>query len=219
MNNISYAYKIGIKEDIINALRNVMGSSYPDSSLAGKIQVVSEYPIDEVQYPMVVVRFNPSTLKNIGVAHYELSVDSPGSRLLHWRFDGNISFTVYALSTLDRDKVIVGLLNIFAFGSEIPAFEGFRQQVLNQQFVTMTLMTDFIREGGDQIATPAWDSQNEMIFTDSLTLDVFGEFFTDPTTGDLIEIDQVSMFPYTPGQPVPTGSQVGNDANVPWQPA
>lgn len=218
MDTINYAYKIGIKEDIINSLRKVFESDYPDQELASRISIVSEYPINEVQYPMVVIRFNSSRLDNIGIGHYELSDDVPYSRILHWIFEGTLNFTVNALTPLDRDKVIVGLLNLFAFGPDIPVFQNFRDQIMNQEFVTMTLMTDSIQETGDSVTNPSWDQNNELVFTDSLILRVIGEFFTEPTTGNLIEIDTINLYPYQPGQSIPAGSQVGNDPQVPWQP-
>lgn len=196
MSQIYYNYKVGIKEEIINALRLVFDKdTYPDKTYAGKVYIGSEYPNTEIQYPMIIIRYQPSLLKNIGIAHYELDVDNPLQKLLHWRFQGSLQFQVNALTPLDRDSIIDGLLTILAFGPEIPSFQNFRYQVMDQTFVTMTLITDDIQESGDSNYNPSWDTNNEMVYVDTLSIQIFGEFFTNPATGDLVEIDQVSIYP------------------------
>ena len=196
MDTISYSYKLGIKEEVVNALRAVFGSTYPDNTLAGKIHIASEYPGTEVRYPLIVMRFNPSEVKNIGVGHYEIDPSFPDKEVLHWRFSGTIMFTVYALTPLDRDKVMAGLTNLFAFGRDIPAFAGFQNQIRNQKFVTLVIMSDSFTEGTDMAMPPAWNpTSNELLFSNSMTFQVFGEFFTAPSTGDLVEIDEVDIYP------------------------
>jgi hypothetical protein len=196
MDTISYSYKLGVKEELVEALRVAFGPNYPDPTYAGKVHVVSEYPGTEVQYPLVVMRFNPSEVRNVGIGHYEFDPDYPGKEVLHWRFSGSVTFTVYALSPLDRDAIMSGLTNLFAFGKDIPVFENFQLQVRNQRFVTLVVMSDSFTEGSDMAMPPPWNpTSNEMIFSNSMTFQVWGEFFTAPTTGDLIEIDSVNVTP------------------------
>lgn len=222
---LSYEYKIGVKREILSALRKVLGETYPEPQLAGKISVVAEYPGTEIQYPMVVLRFNPGQIKNIGIGHYELSEDQNGVpiRVLHWTFDGTVSFTVNALTTVDRDMVIVGLINLLAFGAEIPEFQSFRKEIQDYDFVAISLMSESLQETGDQTANPSWDSNNELIFTDTIIVPIFGEFFTNPSTGNLVRISAVNLYPYRYDQGIPTGSQAidnegHNDRTVPWSP-
>lgn len=221
---ISYEYKTGVKREIVSALRKVLGDSYPDPALAGKIQVSSEYPQGEISYPLVSVRFNPGEIQNIGIGHYETAINNDGipEKVLHWRFQGTLTLTVYALSPVDRDMVITGLINLLAFGTEIPGFSLFRQEINDYDYVSLTIMGDSIQEAGDSVVNPPWDANNEVIFTDSITVPVFGEFFTQPTTGGLVQISGVSLYPYRYDQPVPVGSQahndIGDDRTVGWVP-
>ena len=196
MDSISYSYKLGIKEQIVEALRLVFGASYPDLTYAGKISIESEYPGTEVSYPLIVVRFTSNEVKNVGVGHYEIDPAYPSDEVLHWRFSGYLTFTVYALSPLDRDKILAGLTNLFAFGKDIPAFSTFQTKVRNQRFVTLVVMSDSFTEGADMAMPPAWNpTSNELLFSNSMTFQVFGEFFTQPTTGVLVEVDEVDLFP------------------------
>lgn len=196
MDNISYSYKLGIKEEVVNALRLVFGPTYPDSQYASKVMIASEYPGLEVEYPLIVMRFTSNEVKNVGVGHWEIDPAFPSKEVLHWRFTGSITFTVYALSPLDRDKILSGLTNLFAFGRDIPAFANFQNQVRNQTFVTLVIMSDAFNEGTDSAMPPAWNpTSNELLYSNSMIFQVFGEFFTSPSTGDLVEIDSVNVYP------------------------
>lgn len=205
---LSLAYKLGVKREVVGALRKVFGPSYPDEQLAGRVSVVAEYPLKDVTYPMVVMHFNPGTIRNIGLAHYEVDTETFDAPAIvkHWIFEGSITLTVYALTPFDRDMVILGLLNLFAFGDQIPGFVDFRGEMRDSDFVDIQINTDNIKEGGDGVVTVPWADDEEPVFTDSLTFDILGEFFTEPTTGSLVEIERVNVFPYQPGAPQPSTS-------------
>jgi len=196
MDKISYSYKLGVKEEIVNALRRVFSESYPDPTYRGHIEVVSEYPGQEVSYPLVVVRFQSQEVKNIGIGHYELDAAFPGQRVLHWRFQGSLTFTVYGETPIDRDRILAGLTNLFAFGRDIPEFQDFQDDIHDQQFITLTILSDSFTEGTDMAMPPSWNpTSNQLLFSNSMTFQVFGEFFTEPSTGDLIEVDSVTINP------------------------
>lgn len=220
MNTLSLEYKIGIKKEIVNALRKVFDNDYPDEQLRGKVKVHAEYPLSEITYPMVLVKFNPGKIQNIGIGWWEYDETKEGdmARVLHWMFEGSLAFEVYALTPLDRDMVIVGLVNLFAFGTEIPGFVDFHNEISDYDYVAMSLMMDHMQEGGDSVVTVPWGNQDEPVFTDSITLDLIGEFFTNPTTGALVRINAVKVYPYRPEQPVPEGSIDSRDATDGWYP-
>lgn len=209
VNGISTQYKIGVKREIIGALRKAFGDAYPDPILAGKVSVVAEYPLREVSYPMVVVHFNPGMIQNMGLGHYEIGETDGGEvgLIKRWMFDGSLTLTVYALTPMDRDMVILGLMNMFAFGDQIPGFADFWKEIGDYDFVSLQINTEHIQEGGDQVVSVPWGDDETPVFSDSLTLNVFGEFYTVPTTGELVPISQVNVYPYIHGAPEPLGSQ------------
>ena len=221
-NALSLEYKVGVKREIINALRKVFGPTYPDANLADKIQVISEYPWKEVSYPMIIMQRKPGEIRNVGIGHYEMVFDGVRpAKLLHWKFKGTLTLEVFALSPLDRDMIITGLMNLLAFGREIPTFSDFHHDLMNGDFVDMQINTEVIEESGDGVAQVPWGTDEEPVFTDSVSVNLLGEFFTNPTTGGLIEIDRVVAYPYRYDQPVPEGSQAHDtehdDRTVPWQ--
>jgi hypothetical protein len=177
---------------------------------------------------MVIIKWQPTEIKNIGIGHYEVDPDDQTfGKVLHWTFEGAVTFEVHALTPLDRDMIITGLINLLAFGTEIPGFTEFRQDIMDFDFVGLTLMMDQIQETGDSTHSPPWDADEELVFTDGITVQAFGEFFTEHTQGELIQLNRVIAYPYVHGQAPPLGSQahftdedgvVRDDRTVPWQP-
>lgn len=214
--NLSVQYKLGIKRQIINALRKGFGAAYPDAPLRNHVAIETEYPLHEITYPMVTLTLNPGTISNIGIGHKEIEFDTDGIPQIvkRWRFDGSFTLNVYAKTPMDRDMVILGLLNMFAFGDEIQGFGDFWQEIHEDDYVALQINTDHVQEGGDQVVTVPWSDDETPIFTDSLTFNFIGEFWTDPTTGDLVVIETVNTFPYPHGAPEPQGA---NDP-APWLP-
>lgn len=205
---LSTQYKIGVKREIVGALRKAFGDAYPDPMLANRVSVVAEYPLKEVNYPLVVMHFNPGNITNMGIGHYEVDNSTGDATIVkRWMFEGSITLTVYALTPMDRDMVILGLLNMFAFGDLIAGFADFWQEIRDYDWVALQINTDHVQEGGDQVVTVPWGDDETPVFSDSLTFEVFGEFFTVPTTGELVQISQVNVYPYQSGAPQPLGSQ------------
>lgn len=63
---------------------------------------------------------------------------------------------------------------------------------------------DRIIPGGEQIGSVPWESEDELQFGNSYSIKVFGEFWSDPESGELVEIGEIDLYPYRPGeQPVP----------------
>lgn len=224
-------FKIGVKREVVGALEKAFGPNYPDPDFAARVSVVPEYPTKEISYPMVVFHFNPGLIQNTGLANYEIVTLDDGEQAVvkRWRFEGSFTLTAYALSAYDRDLLILGLINMFAFGDQIPAFQTFWKEIRDYDWVELQINTDSIQESGDQVVSVPWSDDEIPVFTDSITLQVLGEFYTDPQTGGLVQISRINLFPYRPGMTQPTGSQahVGtfgqpgylDDRTVPWQDA
>ena len=204
---ISYEYKIGVKREITQALRDAV-ASWPDEKLRGNINIVNEWPIKEIKYPMIIVSFQEETIRNIGIAHQELEFDinEVPFVLLHWFFSGSLRFEILAQTPVDRDYIAVGLLNAIAFGKEIAEFQTFWNELYDNDFVALQINTAYITPGGDSISATPWQNTDENIFTTSYSVNLIGEFFSNPSTGGLVEISTVITYPYKADQPIPAGS-------------
>lgn len=206
--NLILDYKVGLKRELVYALREVFGTNYPDANYRNKVQVHLEFPMEQTQFPAVFIHYNEGPIENVGVGHSELGYDDDGTpiRIRHFRFSGSVNFAVMARSTLERDTISAGLINALTIGRTMPEFDNFWSRVDSPLFVKLHLMTDQITPGGESFAAPPWNTEDERIYTDKYTVNVFGEFWNNPTSGGLVEIDRVNLFPYRPDMPVPQGT-------------
>lgn len=202
--NLVTDYKYGIKEQVVTAMRPDFGSEYPDPQLAGRVHVLTSYPVTMEQFPAVYVDYIEDRVYNAGVGHKEKDDTDKFREYKHFFFEGSLSFKGLARNPLDRDLLSAGLINIIGFTPV--EFGDFFTRVHDGDFVRIQLNTDTIRNGGDGVVPVEWQGKNERIFTTTYTIRVLGDFYSDSWTGQLIEIDQVGIYPYRLGDPEPTGS-------------
>lgn len=64
-------YKIGLKREIINALKPIFGDTFGYPELRNRVFVGLEYPMKPVQYPAIFVTYQEDEIRNAGVSHIE----------------------------------------------------------------------------------------------------------------------------------------------------
>lgn len=197
-------YKIGLKEGVESALRGIFGTNYPDPQLRNKVHISLDFPIEEVSYPAIYITYSEGPIENVGVGHEEYFIDpatgSP-SRTRHFRFTGQLNFNVIGRNPLERDTVTAGFLNVLAFGPTDPTFEPYYNALFDNDFVHLQVNTDQIIPGGENIMNVPWNSEgDERLFANQYRVAVLGEFWNNPVTGNLIEVDTVDAYPYRGGE-------------------
>jgi hypothetical protein len=199
---INEDYKMGLKREIVSALRPIFGDTYPDEDLRNRVKVGFEYPRTEVMYPAIYLMYAEGPIENMGVGHYHLSTDEHGNpqKYKHYRFQGRLDFNAVALSPIERDKLAAGIVNILALGDEMPEFESFHKEIHDSDWLQIHLLTDIITPGGEQIYDTPWGNPDERVYGNSYSVNVYGEFFSDAVSGDLIQINQIVLFPYLEGE-------------------
>jgi hypothetical protein len=68
---INTDYKIGLKREIVNALRPMFGDQFEYPDLRNKVFVGLEYPMKRLQYPAIYITFQEAELRNAGIGHVE----------------------------------------------------------------------------------------------------------------------------------------------------
>lgn len=198
-------YPIGIKREIVNALKPVFGATFPIPEYRNKVAVTLEYPLQPVQYPAVYITLTVDQLRNIGIGHVEQEYDTNNQpyEFERWWFEGTVHFNVVALNPLDRDKLASSIFNLLAFGNTVPEFKTFYDELHDSDYVDITLMTERILPGGEQVGAVPWQSEDELSFANTHSVRVVGELASNPSTGDLIEIGTIRVSGYTPDEPPP----------------
>ncbi len=102
---------------ITKAMKNTFDADYPESDFHN-LWVSPEYPYEPQHMPALWVDFSTTTPLSIaGIDHREYIIDGNGQtrEVRRWRFAGEVSYTVLALSSLERarlvdgDEVVVGV--------------------------------------------------------------------------------------------------------------
>lgn len=214
-----FGYKVRIKEEIINALRSAFNDgSFPNRDILGKVQIILEYPVEEVQYPAIMVDLEERAIHIAGVGHYELSQNEIDKNVLlaHWRFEAGVRFSIFALTSADRDILSSALVNMIAFPGGFAAYKIFHTKIFDSEYIDMQMIADHITPTGDSVGDVPWDDPTRKLYQAGYSLDIMGEFYATHDTGDLVTITDVKIYPYRADQQVPTGSTDPRDANVPW---
>ncbi len=203
---ITTDYKIGLKREVVNALKPMFGNQFEYPDLRNHVFVGLEYPMKRIQYPAIYVTFQEEEIRNAGIGHVELDYteDQHWPKLIkRWIFNGTLNFNVIALNALDRDRLSSALISMIAFGEYDPQFSEFWNEMRDQDYVAVAPLMDRIIPGGEQIGAVPWESEDELQFGNSYSIKVFGEFWSKPESGELIEISAVDLYPYRVGEQDP----------------
>jgi hypothetical protein len=200
-----YDYKIGVKREIVNALKPLFGADFPIPEFRNNVYVGLEYPMTEVDYPAIYITYRERTLKSAGLGHVEYTVDDGGTpfQAKRFYFDGQVSFNIIALSQGTRDRLASALINVLAFGETMPEFTSFWEDLDDSDYVDVQLNKENIYPGGDQTGGVPWNNPDEMQFATTYSLDALGTFAVDPTTGGIIKISTIIVQPYLEGTTPP----------------
>lgn len=197
-------YKVGLKTEIVRALAPIFGPQYPDPQLRGKVAVTYEYPRVITKFPAIYINYSEGPIQNVGVGHYEREGDLIEYK--HFKFRGDVNFNVLALTAKDRDLVTAGLLNVLAFSDRQPEFAKFHKEIHDSDWIRIQMLKDEIQPAGETTGPVPWDSPDELIYAARYSVALFGEFYSNPATGQVITISEVNAYPYNYLDPAPQGT-------------
>lgn len=185
-------YLVHLKTMVVNGLLQTFGDQYPNEKFRN-VHVGIEYPVDEQAYPGIWVDYEDTApLTRAGVDHQEIAGPGllPQSR---FRFEGTFSFTIVALTSLERDALYDELVRVIAFGTENSDTVQFRRYVEDNPLIAANINTDEIQAHGNAAAPGTPWGTDEIIYERGITVDVLGEFQADPTSGTLIPLTKIEI--------------------------
>ena len=213
------SFRTALTREVTDALKATFDSSFPEVGLQD-LNVGPEFQREKASYPMIYIVFQERLLSNEGLGHFVESFDDETGetkRYQQWYFQGSLTFNCLALTSQGRDELADNLLNVLAFGKANPFYKKFHDDIYDNDWILMYLMTENIYPGGNSQLPVPWGESNEQLYHCRYTVDMTGEFFSDPYTAALIRISKIIPYPYRPDQPLPKGSQHALDVNEPWQ--
>lgn len=194
-------YLTYLKAAIVKALQAEFDEEYPYPDFRG-LHVSIEYPVEKVNYPGILVDYEDSQPVEIaGINHQELFIresDGAFGVTTRWVFEGDITLTVAALSSLERDRIYDEMVRIIGFSRDKQTLSDFRRLIENNEFVGMNINFDSLKPGGKAEAPGTPWGTDEYVYEKSLSLDVRGEFIGDPDLQELVRLRRIDVQTYRP---------------------
>lgn len=198
-------YIAPLKTLLVEALQGTFDSVYPVSKFRN-VHASLEYPVDPQDYPSLWIDYDDTQpLLRAGVNHLETVTDSGTTvdPFTRWRFQGYVSITAVALTSLERDELFDEVVRVVAFGNEDTVVGRFKSMIANNDLIAANLQTDKIDVRGSAAAPGTPWGTDELMYERSLNLELIGEFIPDPATGTLVPLSQIKIIAdqYLPGAP------------------
>lgn len=142
--------------------------------------VLPQYPVDKADFPSIWVDFTPeSDLKVLRIGDLETSDPDPAGNVrkaARWLYEGVAQFTVLAMTSLERARLMDALVALMAEAVILPDDSVLRTRVETNDLVGIQASWGALNVGGwaESQGTP-WQS-DEMIYEATLSLPLNGEF-------------------------------------------
>lgn len=200
-------YLVDLKTLLVRAMKTTLDADYIEPDLRNLL-VSIEMPVKEQEYPSIWVDFEPvGDLRIVGINHFEEG-DPSGTgntrRYTRWRFQGYVTYTVVALTSLQRDRMFDEMVRIMAFGREMPQTAEFRSIITDNDLIAVGFDWDEIAHRGFSVTPGTPWGTDDAIYEATIAMECFGEFISDGQSGTLIPLDAIEFYPYGEHEPDPS---------------
>lgn len=212
-------YKTYIKTALVESLKPVF-DAHVDKKLKDT-KVTIDFPKDRQSFPTVVIRFYENEIMNSGVGHEERIKDEDDKiwKFKHYFYKGDIEFAIHALSALDRDLIADTLVQTISMGELFQYTNQFFNRIYPSDAEAfpdsighfININTDRITSVNESQTNVPWNAENDLQYTVSYRVGVFGEFYSLPPDASYEYISKVFLYPYTDGEDLPTGLPTGSN--------
>lgn len=218
----SVKYKRLIKRTLVSAFKTVFSIEYPDPQLRG-LYISTEYPLKREQFPALIVNYDESSVQNAGVGHIEniqndnfLTVPAK-----HFRFEGSLSLTCYALSPLDLDILTDSVVELLAFGRLDSLMNRFFDAVYSEvaDSAQITVHSDYLSATGESVSNTQWNAEDLLVYQSGYSIACSGGFYSTIREDDIVSyIEDIIVYG---GQPFETEQEkllelVGSNTEDPF---
>ena len=161
---------------------------------------------------------------NLVGANAKVLISNSVYKFKHYFYRGDIELAIYALSSLDRDLISDTLVQTIAMGDLADYTNNFFNRIYPASAEEVPdSIGHFININSDKIAginetqtAVPWDSENDLMYTSSYRVNVWGEFYSLPPDAPYQYVANVFLYPYIEGvDSIPTGLTNGSE----WQPS
>lgn len=192
-------YMTRTKALAVKAVRDTFDAAYVNPDFRST-QVSLEYPDKSQSIPCIWVNFDPiGPLRPVGIGYYEDTVVGAGpnvTRATRWSYAGNITYTVVAMTSLERDRLYDELISVIAFGQYDPARSEFRNAMETDPLIAIQINYDDIDQRGFSAAPGTPWGTGDFMYECTLSVQATGEFVSASGTSELVPISAISVVPW-----------------------
>lgn len=219
-------YLVPLKAALVEATRKHFSANYVDTDFANT-WISIEFPKAKENYPCVWINFTESgEVAKAGIGHEEIIVSSDGLRVntvTRWRFQGTVSFSVGAMTSLERDRLYDELVRMIAFAGFEDSNQSsvFKKSIEENDFVGIEMNFDTVHPSGDGAPPGTPWGTDETIYEKTLSTDLLGEFVSNPQTLSLALLSDIQVMGSRFGEktpPFPDETPSGTNNPV-WNPS
>lgn len=219
----SLVYLAELKATLRQGLVEVFtAANYPNPDFASTY-VSLEYPVRPEEIPSVWVDFaETENLRIAGIDQHDFVVTGPDqfTSYAHWRFAGSASFTIVALSSLERDRMYDEIIRIFAFsrGDDNSVYNIFKQYIEQGNLIAMNMNFDEIEPQGNAAAPGTPWGTDEIMYEKTINMNLIGEFLSNGSDHTLVPLEHWIVNAIGPGQTSQSPAYPGHPDNTPHDP-
>lgn len=198
-------YKRLIKSAFVGALRAVFTEEYRDNPRYANLQVVQDFNLQQIEFPMIVVSYQGDFTENIGIGHSELWLTHRGYEVHgRRRWEGRVTFDIYARTPGDRDELFDALTGLLAFGRLERLLGNFFDYLFFHDVgvdYQIMLNEDTQHDKGDSMIKPWWLAEDYAIFTGGITMECHGTFASvvEDVEDTMAFVNKIIVYPYIYG--------------------
>lgn len=191
---------------MVSALRDAFGTTYNRDPQLVSLKVTNKYPLAAVDYPCIVVEYEPMKISNAGVGHEEWFTDANNvfRKWHHNRFEGSLTFDIFGLSPMDRDLVADALVELLRFGRLDAQLDKFfidlygdpESTAVELLFSQIMLNVDDISGGGNSAGVAPWQPEDTMVYQTTHSIDIHGGYYNVVPTQTWQYITKATASPY-----------------------
>lgn len=187
------------------ALTNTFSDTYDRDRQFVDLSISPQLPKKQQEYPCIVVEYEGQTVQNSGIGHEEWFDDTDGNlqKWHHNRFEGNLNFDIYTLSTIDRDTLVDALVEVLRFGRLDAALLPFFTTVYGDPndpveliFNQMMLNVDIVHEHGNSQSPAPWRPEDQLLYTTGVSIDCHGGYYNIVPDVTWTLVERVTATPY-----------------------
>lgn len=180
---------------LTQAVRLTFDSNFPIPEFQN-IHVSPEFPILREDYPAIWVDFEPTgPLITAGIGGTNLYTEPDENDVVHaykkWLFRGYATYTIMALTSLERDRIFDEVVKMIAFAQLNPQYFIYRQTIENNPWIGTQVDFDSISQRGKSATSGTPWGSDDILYEITTASQVIGEFASDPSTGEFILLDSV----------------------------